>query len=276
MRYLLFLPILIFFFIATLPTPATSKKTGAEAARTGAPGNGTCGISGCHSTFEVNSGSGSIAITPPSTILAGDTVAYTIKVSQSGAQIFGFQATMRKASDNRVVGKFVLSEGQEFSDALGDYITHENAIVTNDENEWTVLWIAPDNDEGDIVLYAAGVAGNNNNNRMGDNVYTTSATTPMQVSNEVVESLADFSIESAYPNPFTSHSTISYVLDSPSEVSFTLYDMLGRVVQTQKLGFQPAGPGSINISGETLAPGAYVYEIGTPTHRASRLITLSQ
>ena len=276
MRYLLILPIIVFFFVISLPTPATSKKTGAEAARTGAPGNGTCGISGCHSSSEVNSGTGSIAITPPAAIIAGDTVAYTIKVSQSGAQIFGFQATMRKASDNRVVGKFVLSEGQEFSDALGDYITHENAIVTNDENEWTLRWVAPAEDEGDIIMYAAGVAGNNNNNRMGDHVYTTSATTPMQVSNEVADRPAAFSIESAFPNPFTSHAMISYVLENPGEVTFILYDMLGRVVQSQELGYQPAGPGSLDLSGETLTPGAYMFEISTPEHRASQLITLSR
>ena len=276
MRYLLLLPILLFFLIVSTPTPATSKKTGAEAARTGAPGNGTCAISGCHSSFDVNSGTGSITITPPDRITPGDTVAYTINVAQSGAKIFGFQATMRKASDSRVVGKFILSNGQSFSDALGDYITHENAVVTNDSNEWTVLWVAPETDEGDIIMYAAGVAGNDNDNRMGDYVYTTSSTTPMQVSNEDIESPVVFSIESAYPNPFSSEVTISYVLDSPSRVTFTLYDMLGRMVQNEDAGYQPAGTGTFVISGEGLTAGAYLYEIATPTHKATRMITFKR
>ena len=62
------------------------------------------------------------------------------------------------------------------------YIMHTaagSAQGTNDENQWTLKWTAPDADIGPITFYAAGNAANGDFTPVGDYIYTTqSESTP--------------------------------------------------------------------------------------------------
>ncbi|MCX7878120.1 MAG: T9SS type A sorting domain-containing protein [Ignavibacteria bacterium] len=66
-----------------------------------------------------------------------------------------------------------------------------------------------------------------------------------------------------YPNPFNPETKITYTLKSPSSVKITVYDRLGREVQTLVDESLPAGEYSITFNASGLPSGVYFYRIKT-------------
>ena len=257
--------------LLSFPFEGYTHKKGAPLGSTGGPsGIESCGTNGCHDQAADNTGGGAITITTPAQFEPGQMVEFKVRVAETGARIFGFQATVRRSDTMRPVGSLQTSEGTKFSDAIGDYITHVEAVQANDASEWTFQWQAPGEDVGDIIVYAAGVAGNANGTKFGDNVYTANAAMPISVGVEDEELPNGFSLQQAYPNPFTETTTIAYTLDQPEPVTLTLYDALGRLVTSIDKGFQPAGVHEVLIDASNLSAGSYFYEIQTPHGRQSK------
>ena len=77
---------------------------------------------------------------------------------------------------------------------------------------------------------------------------------------------ATFALEQNYPNPFSSSTAISYELKTQADIRVTIYDILGRVVQTTVAGAQSVGPHSMvwdgsNSIGHKVTPGVYFYTL---------------
>ena len=66
-----------------------------------------------------------------------------------------------------------------------------------------------------------------------------------------------------YPNPFNPETRITYTLKNPSSVKITVYDRLGREVQTLVDEFQPAGEHYAVFNASGLPSGVYFYRIKT-------------
>ena len=69
-----------------------------------------------------------------------------------------------------------------------------------------------------------------------------------------------------YPNPFNPSTTIRYELPKPSEVTITVYDLLGKPVRALVIGLQDAGYKSVIWDGkgsqdDLVSSGVYVYHI---------------
>ncbi|KAA3631404.1 MAG: T9SS C-terminal target domain-containing protein [Calditrichaeota bacterium] len=64
-----------------------------------------------------------------------------------------------------------------------------------------------------------------------------------------------------YPNPFNPETEISYSLNSKSEVTLVVYNILGQKVQTLVDRTQPAGNYSIQWNGKGCASGVYFYQL---------------
>ncbi|MCK4506365.1 MAG: T9SS type A sorting domain-containing protein [Candidatus Aegiribacteria sp.] len=64
-----------------------------------------------------------------------------------------------------------------------------------------------------------------------------------------------------YPNPFSRETTISYVLNEPSDVLLQVYDIQGRLLETIVDCIQPSGDHSVVWSAEGLNIGCYFYRI---------------
>ena len=264
----------IIFFVLLFPLQALTNKKGAPASNTGAFGNDTCASDGCHDSSSLNSGPGSILISTPDTYAPGATMNFTVKVEQANQGRFGFQATVRPANDPfRFTGEFALGQGTEFADAVQRYITHDDAVSADGSTEWTFQWTAPAEDLGPIKIYAAGVAGNANGLRTGDFVYTDSLSMPIQVAIEEESLPESFTLQNAYPNPFSSQTTISYSLLHPEPVRIALYDALGRMVKSMDEGVQATGTYEVLIDAGDLPAGTYYYEIQTPTTRKTSSLT---
>ncbi len=268
------LSIFILFIVLFLPVKALTNGKGAPASNTGAPFNDTCAADGCHDNAMANTGAGSISVTTPDAFRPGETISFTIKVEQAGASRFGFQATIRPVNDTlRFTGEFILGLNTDFSDAIGRYITHDDALEADGSAEWTFQWKAPDEDIGNIIIYVAGVAGNGNGKNTGDDVYVVETTMPIQVSLEEEPLPASFTLQQAYPNPFRNRTTISYSMQQPEPVRVALYDALGRIVKSIDEGMRPAGTYELLIDANDLPAGTYFYEVQTPTTRKARSLT---
>lgn len=75
-----------------------------------------------------------------------------------------------------------------------------------------------------------------------------------------------FGLGENYPNPFNPTTLISYDLPEASQVTMTVYDMMGRQVKALVQEFQPAGNHSViwnatNDNGTRMSGGIYFYQI---------------
>jgi hypothetical protein len=67
------------------------------------------------------------------------------------------------------------------------------------------------------------------------------------------------SVAQNYPNPFNKETTINYSLTKSSTVTFTVYDITGRVVTNNNYGNVAPGQYQVNLSANTFSPGIYFY-----------------
>lgn len=94
------------------------------------------------------------------------------------------------------------------------------------------------------------------------------ANSDVEESSELVDSAIPevFGLGENYPNPFNPTTLISYDLPEASQVTMTVYDMMGRQVKALVQEFQPAGNHSViwnatNDNGTRMSGGIYFYQI---------------
>ncbi|MFC1541685.1 S8 family serine peptidase [Candidatus Latescibacterota bacterium] len=75
----------------------------------------------------------------------------------------------------------------------------------------------------------------------------------------------EFSIKPVYPNPFNGRTIVSYFLPSDTAITATVYDVLGRKVETVFKGYETSGEHSIVLNGDKLSSGIYFLSIETET-----------
>jgi hypothetical protein len=184
---------LILFSVALLAVLLTGDRTirtanafseGPNAGVTGAPGETTCAVVGCHGGVE-NTGPGQILILAPTSYEPGKTYEITVKhmTSDSTRQRWGFQLTALNGNAGRAGdlqgGGGVTQVLEGGPDGNRQYIEH-NFLGTFQglrfEASWTFNWVAPSSDVGPVTMYAAGNEANNNGNETGDQIYSTTAT----------------------------------------------------------------------------------------------------
>jgi serine protease AprX len=69
----------------------------------------------------------------------------------------------------------------------------------------------------------------------------------------------------AYPNPCTTQVSVSFHADKPDEVTFNLFDQVGRKVLSQNISRCLTGQNNIILNGvSSLNPGLYVLQISSP------------
>ena len=70
-----------------------------------------------------------------------------------------------------------------------------------------------------------------------------------------------FELKQNYPNPFNPTTNINYSIPEASDVTLTIYDMLGREVATLVNGWREPGRYNANFDASRLASGMYIYRI---------------
>ena len=88
-----------------------------------------------------------------------------------------------------------------------------------------------------------------------------------------------FSLKQNYPNPFNPTTTISYVIPQKSQVSITIYDILGNQIKTlinqeQSSGYQKIVWNSKDNNGKAVSAGIYIYQMVTESYRTTKKMVL--
>ncbi|MEZ5174555.1 MAG: T9SS type A sorting domain-containing protein [Bacteroidia bacterium] len=63
------------------------------------------------------------------------------------------------------------------------------------------------------------------------------------------------------PNPFSDNSRINYAIKDAQNLSLSIYDINGRLINTQNLGYKTAGEYSTMVNASELSAGTYFYQI---------------
>lgn len=98
-------------------------------------------------------------------------------------------------------------------------------------------------------------------NDAGWSAFSNTWTFTVQASGVAWTELNGYRLLASYPNPTSTHSTISFLLPRAGQVSLTLYDAVGRPLTTVTQGV--FGPGSYSFPVETgnLPTGVYIYRL---------------
>ena len=238
----------LFFAGCVMYLALLSNTSGAPAGTTGAPGEETCGQSGCHATTP-NTGAATISI-----LLDDDATAYTpgeihtLTVTIDNPQTAtrnGFEIVALNSLNNNI-GEWLLSgEYLQMKSANGrNYMTHseDGSILTS----WDIVWRAPNTDAGAVTFYAAVNDANDNGNRTGDNIYTIAETYEAQLTSSIktISSVKDIMV---FPNPVQTAINIKFDLITATNLSGTLINATGQSVALLFQQDLPAGVSDLSI-----------------------------
>ncbi len=94
------------------------------------------------------------------------------------------------------------------------------------------------------------------------------------VSVEETTAAGTFVLESAYPNPFSSTTTIGFELPDAQDVNLVVYDVLGRTVATLVDGVRQAGPQTVEFDASALPSGTYIYRLEAGATQLTQRLTV--
>ena len=207
------LGVILLLFVAS-SSSVFSLTAGPPDEKTGAPNEGTCASTGCHTGNVLNTTGGSLMLTVPETYQPGEVYTVIVNLARAGQSKWGFQMTALDADGARA-GTFAADDAvnTQVSEANSkQYIKHTAAGTAgaNDAHSWEFEWTAPDADMGPVTFYAAGNASNGNFNPIDDYIYTTQteSTPPVPI-------VADVSLEVV-------GNTALSTMDAVAGVSYTL------------------------------------------------------
>lgn len=251
--------------IFTLSSYSLQDDPNGKAGVAGGPSETTCNTTGCHNTYSLNSGTGSITISSPDltnwAYTPGTTYTISVTVAQTGINLFGlcFEA-LKPNGDN--AGLLHAGVGTQIKNkTIGSFqrksITHNtNTGATSATHTFTFTWDAPAIDIGPITFYVAGLAANGDDHESNDRVYSTSqvvTSAPLSL-NELVGKRLE---KNVFPNPASDviHISLTDFSHTPDEVS--IYNLQGALISTLKKPELDCNDNLLTIPLNTLPAGTY-------------------
>jgi hypothetical protein len=259
---------------------------------TGAPGESTC--QSCHSSYNLNSGTGNVTIVLDSSKYQDDsTYLVTVTVKDTTKKIYGFQLTALNTS-NDAAGTFTLINTSTTNLQTGDspkryYVDQHSATASN---VWTFKWTAPASDSGVVTFYACGVAANDNGNSAGDEVYTSNLKVKFDtITNTIIDtdtvtdtvtviniskSLFDNKALVIYPMPTTNFINLCLPINESFPIEITLFDITGKVKSKWNFISQPLGQfkQQLQLNESSLQNGLYLLNIKIGQNEQSQKILI--
>jgi flagellar hook assembly protein FlgD len=90
----------------------------------------------------------------------------------------------------------------------------------------------------------------------------------------------EFALKQNYPNPFNPSTLIRYQLPEQTNVTISIYDLMGRSVRTlipgesQKAGYRQVLWNATNDLGQPVSAGMYIYTIQAGEFRQTKKMVL--
>ena len=259
---------------ALLLTSGTSNDDG-RAGRTGSPGEQTC-VNGCHNTFTLNSGAGSITLGSSNMVdwqyEPGVTYNMTVTVSLSTSNLFGIGLECLTAAGANA-GNLVITVPEDtrtlnavVSGNSRRNIVHQlNGGVAAGSKTFSFDWVAPSTNIGNVTFYYAGNAANGNGTNSGDRIYTGSQEVTPLITTGIRDEVDGSAAVRVGPSPFDTQCRVQYSTREGGRARVTFLDPGGRTLTHMDLGDRAPGSYSETLTGlEVLPQGAclMVLEVG--------------
>ena len=259
--------------VALAPSAGRTNSGGALPGFAGDPVPGesrpaTCAE--CHRSFALDSGAGGVTVTTDADAFGpGETVRVTVAVdnrtapAEGGAARQGFEAVVRDAATDAVVGTVALvdAEATRFAGSDRAYVTQTAGGTAR--TSWSFDWTAPAAPTGPVRVYAAGNAANGDGGTSGDHVYTATADLAVaSVAAAPPPRAPTFDLSPPRPNPARGATRLA--LSGAGWSSVRVVDGRGRTVGAARV----AG-GAVAVETAGLAPGTYFVVADGPGGRAS-------
>ncbi len=266
----------IFLAITFLAIADIMQKDG-KAARTGSPGEFDC--TGCHTSFPVNTGGGSITISSPNLTnwmyVPGQTYQIDVTVAKTGVGLFGFGFEALRVTGNTNAGTLAITNSVEtqlksasVSGSPRTNVVHKlNGGQTNDSHTFSFNWTAPATNIGNVKFWTAGNAANNQNDSLGDYIYKTSQVVTPFVTG--IDEINNPSI-SILPNPASSAFEIKGLkFEAGDAVEVT--DISGKLVYSQTI---PGNMAALKIQAAYFKNGLYIVKYSASNFRKSSKVLI--
>ena len=224
------------FIILTAGTNTDNGKAG----YTNSPGEGNCTTSGCHTSFAVNTGGGSISISstnmPMMPTLMYDTgVTYhmTVTVARSGNSLFGFCVEALDTTGNNA-GTLVITNSAKTqiktriinSVVRRSVVQQLNGGASVGSMAFNFDWTSPSTNIGNVSFYFAGVAANGSGTSLGDYVYYSNQVVTFNIVSGI-SNLNSANKISVFPIPVQDHFNVNYQTKAIGTVKIKLITMQG-------------------------------------------------
>ena len=240
-----------------------SSPSGAPERCSGSPFDGqTCANSNCHTgTASVRAGMITSTV-PTSGYIPGSVYTFTVSITQSGINKFGFAISPQNANGN-VLGTLAITNSTETQlKSSGNYVTHKTAGNSGvNSKSWSFNWTAPSVGTGNVPFYASVMAANNNTTELGDLTFTDVLTIHEDITTQIPENVSevDFSV---FPNPLEGNVIhIDFNSNAASTSRIRIISLNGAVVSEISHNATANGKQHASLSLENLAKGVYFIEI---------------
>lgn len=265
--------------------PQHPASFGAPVSSTGAPAERTCAESGCHDTYSVNAGRGTMSITVAGAekgFEAGKTYDVTVRVADNNSRRFGFQLTALDGN-GAMAGGFTVADPERTQILMNELKLKDRQYATYTypgteqyaagEGRWTLRWTAPAGAKN-VTFYAATVVADDDNTDDGDYVLTDNLqlqpATPSGANVCEAPALTEL--------PFIDKDNFLYCtvnVSQAGEVSAELCDISGQVFNLGKRYF-PVGLNRQAFLVPSVSAGAYILRLRSRTGSASHTILVGK
>ncbi|MBI1226332.1 MAG: T9SS type A sorting domain-containing protein [Bacteroidetes bacterium] len=238
---------------------------------TGAPTEGTCANTGCHTGSAFNPTlSMSLFDNGNLTIKYDPGKTYTLKITNSPISgtpsVYGFQAVSLSAS-NVQAGSWGTSPAGMTQKTLGgrNYIEHSEP-ATNGVFE--LPWVAPAAGTGAVTFYAASLAGNGNDQSSGDGMTKNTLVIQENGTSSTGELAQDVASLEVMPNPVSDvmNLRITSRLAGPHKIH--VFSANGAMLKTEPVNVQ-VGQTTTSVPVDELTPGLYLVQLCGEGHMAA-------
>ncbi|MBS1492727.1 MAG: T9SS type A sorting domain-containing protein [Bacteroidetes bacterium] len=229
----------------------------------------------CHGTLPTTSVS--VIISGPTSVAAGDTATYRLK-------LFGGPLVGGGCNIAAQTGTLQLSYLESQLQLLSGEITHTSPklSVGGDTIRWTFKYKAPNSPNTKDSIFANGNSVNMASGSSGDawnyaNNFVINIVPPTSIVKNT-ETVENYKLSQNYPNPFNPTTKINFSVPKSGFVTLKLYDNLGREVADLVNGNLSQGSYEVTMDASTyeLTSGMYYYRLEANGFSESKKMILAK
>lgn len=234
-------------------------------------GNGVAGrtLIGSSPGCTCHSSSSTSAVTPsvtgPLTIGVGQTATYTFSISRTSGTFSTGGIDIAVSSGTLGIGT---STGIKI--LSGEVVQSSKFTGTTTK---TFTFTAPST-PGSVTMAVTGAAGSSSPPGWNHGTSITITVVPASGIVKTGETATSYSLAQNFPNPFNPVTKINYSIPKSSNVSLTIYDILGQKVSSLVQEKQDAGNYTVDFDASLLSSGVYYYKLEAGEYTSIKKMTL--